>query len=331
MKNRYSAGSTLLALLLCTALTAQEGANPFGFTGHEYDSETGLYYMKGRYYDPETGRFLTPDPAIGNPTIPMTLHPYIYAMENPTVYVDPDGREVRILNEGSLELIKSTLPEDLREAVQVGDNGLLKKEQLNAVKTNDPNFLALKELVNSSHVTAVQVGEQARFIDAEGVLVQEPFSFQMRDQVIEEMVKMGVSREQLERDIPADQKFLFLGILATPRENPNKFDNQATISLTEEATATIADESVAGDLTQEEKRIFEMERSKTAAHEIFGHALLFQRGEKFGHGDVPESIFDAIEQRTEDIYNKNMTGIIQENSELPGVKVIKEKKNENQY
>ena len=46
---------------LLTALSASGGTNPFGFTGHEYDSETGLYYMKGRYYDPETGRFLTPD------------------------------------------------------------------------------------------------------------------------------------------------------------------------------------------------------------------------------------------------------------------------------
>lgn len=253
MKNRYGAGSTMLALLFCTVLNAQGRANPFGFTGHEYDSETGYYYMKGRYYDPETGRFLTPDPALGNPTIPMTLHPYIYAMENPTVYIDPEGKEVRILDEGSLELIKSTLPRDLHEAVQIGDGGLLNKERINAVKTDDLNFLALKELVNSSYVTAIQVGKQAEFIDAKGALVQEPFSFQTRDQVIKELVEMGVLREQLERDIPVDQKFLFLGILATPRDSPNEFDNQATISLTKEATATIGDETVAGDLTQEER------------------------------------------------------------------------------
>lgn len=74
-----------------------------------------------------------------------------------------------------------------------------------------------------------------------------------------------------------------------------------------------------------------MERSKTAAHEVFGHALLFQKGEKFQHGDVPESIFDAIEQRTEDIFKENMTGIIQESSESSGVTLVKEKKNENQH
>jgi RHS repeat-associated protein len=36
--------------------------NPFLFTGREYDYETGLYYYRARYYNPEIGRFLQPDP-----------------------------------------------------------------------------------------------------------------------------------------------------------------------------------------------------------------------------------------------------------------------------
>ncbi|MGE0355041.1 MAG: RHS repeat-associated core domain-containing protein, partial [Gemmatimonadales bacterium] len=30
--------------------------------GREYDRETGLYYLRGRYYDPGLGRFLSEDP-----------------------------------------------------------------------------------------------------------------------------------------------------------------------------------------------------------------------------------------------------------------------------
>ena len=30
--------------------------NPFRYRGYVYDSETGLYYLKSRYYDPVTGR-----------------------------------------------------------------------------------------------------------------------------------------------------------------------------------------------------------------------------------------------------------------------------------
>ena len=111
-------------------LAAQEATIPFGFTGHEYDSESGLYYMKGRYYDPEVGRFLSPDPAAGHLEIPMSLHPYIYALATPTVYIDPDGREVRVLDEQSLELIKSTLPAALQDAAKVGDDNLLQRAAL---------------------------------------------------------------------------------------------------------------------------------------------------------------------------------------------------------
>jgi len=31
-------------------------------TAREYDSETGLYYYRARYYDPKAGRFITRDP-----------------------------------------------------------------------------------------------------------------------------------------------------------------------------------------------------------------------------------------------------------------------------
>jgi hypothetical protein len=46
-----------------------------------------------RYYDPGLGLFLTQDPVLGNPTNPLSLHRYLYAYQNPTVYIDPDGRE----------------------------------------------------------------------------------------------------------------------------------------------------------------------------------------------------------------------------------------------
>jgi RHS repeat-associated protein len=75
--------------------------NPFGFTGHEYDPETGLYYAKARFYDPEVGRFLSEDPAEPDLTTPPSLHKYLYAYGNPTYYVDPDGREVSITPKGN--------------------------------------------------------------------------------------------------------------------------------------------------------------------------------------------------------------------------------------
>ncbi|MEM8755823.1 MAG: RHS repeat-associated core domain-containing protein, partial [Pseudomonadota bacterium] len=78
-------------------------ANPFGFTGHEMDDESGLIYMKARFYDPETARFLSHDPLEGDPTNPPSLHRYLYAFQNPTVYTDPTGlkpEEAEEQNEG---------------------------------------------------------------------------------------------------------------------------------------------------------------------------------------------------------------------------------------
>ena len=40
-------------------------ANPFRYRGYVYDEETGLYYLRSRYYDPEWGRFINADDELG--------------------------------------------------------------------------------------------------------------------------------------------------------------------------------------------------------------------------------------------------------------------------
>lgn len=65
---------------------------PVGYTGYLKDAETGLYYAKARYYDPATARFTTEDPEAGRDLEPPSLHRYLYAYANPTVFFDPTGR-----------------------------------------------------------------------------------------------------------------------------------------------------------------------------------------------------------------------------------------------
>jgi RHS repeat-associated protein len=55
------------------------------FTGKEIDEDSGLYYFLARYYDPDTGRFLSEDPAPNG-------NLYVYCDNNPINKVDPDGR-----------------------------------------------------------------------------------------------------------------------------------------------------------------------------------------------------------------------------------------------
>ena len=60
------------------------------FTGQPQDP-TGLYYLRARYYDPMTGRFLTRDPFPGFAALPQTQHPYVYVGNNPVNLIDPAG------------------------------------------------------------------------------------------------------------------------------------------------------------------------------------------------------------------------------------------------
>lgn len=76
--------------------------NSFAFTGHERDKESGLYYLKARFYDPDTGRFLSQDSYLGETDTPPSLHRYLYAYGNPTVYWDPDGHMVFPIINGAI-------------------------------------------------------------------------------------------------------------------------------------------------------------------------------------------------------------------------------------
>ena len=66
--------------------------NPFRYRGYYYDEETGLYYLNSRYYDPETGRFISPDSLkYLEPTHNNGLNLYAYCGNNPIKYSDPTG------------------------------------------------------------------------------------------------------------------------------------------------------------------------------------------------------------------------------------------------
>ena len=66
--------------------------NPFRYRGYYYDSETGLYYLISRYYDPETGRFISADSIeYLDPETLGGLNLYAYCGNNPVMNVDPTG------------------------------------------------------------------------------------------------------------------------------------------------------------------------------------------------------------------------------------------------
>ncbi len=72
-------------------LSSRGTLTSYGFAG-EWTDETGLQYLRARYYSPATGSFLSRDPFLGSLNQPATLNAYSYAGGNPVLYSDPSGR-----------------------------------------------------------------------------------------------------------------------------------------------------------------------------------------------------------------------------------------------
>jgi RHS repeat-associated protein len=65
--------------------------NNYLFAGEQFDEELDEYYLRQRYYDPNTGRFTRRDTYEGDRNNPVSLHKYLYANANPVTYIDPTG------------------------------------------------------------------------------------------------------------------------------------------------------------------------------------------------------------------------------------------------
>ncbi len=82
-----------------------QAPNRLLYTGQEYDRETGQYYLRARYYNPETGRFTQEDTYRGD-----GLNLYAYCANNPVKYVDPTGHMM--------------CPEGATSSMNEGDSGV---------------------------------------------------------------------------------------------------------------------------------------------------------------------------------------------------------------
>jgi RHS repeat-associated protein len=91
-------------------------APAYKFAGMKFDQESGNYYTLNRYYPPNLGRWMSPDPLAGDVTNPQSLNRYAYVMNNPCTLVDPLG-----LGDCSLN-------------ITILDNGLLSPQQISSAE-----------------------------------------------------------------------------------------------------------------------------------------------------------------------------------------------------
>jgi RHS repeat-associated protein len=116
------------------------------FTAKERDAETGLDYFLARYYTSMQGRFTSTDEFAGGPlelfdfsatasenptfysdrTQPQSLNKYQYCLNNPLLYVDPDGHQQAVTQRIMLERGNlSYISQSLGEAYERGKNAVI--------------------------------------------------------------------------------------------------------------------------------------------------------------------------------------------------------------
>jgi RHS repeat-associated protein len=76
-------------------LIARTGTTPndYLYTGEQFDANVGFYYLRARFYEPGSGRFISMDTYEGSIYDPASLHKYNYCQNNPINLVDPSGHQ----------------------------------------------------------------------------------------------------------------------------------------------------------------------------------------------------------------------------------------------
>ncbi|MEG2489477.1 RHS repeat-associated core domain-containing protein, partial [Anaerorhabdus sp.] len=205
-----------------------------------------------RYYIPSTMQFTSQDPlAIKYPHI----SPYTYCAANPILYIDPTGEEIRATTSSAQVIILNTLNSADLQYVKFNNDGAINKDVINSHSSNSGNFQSLKEIVNSEHMVDVSVANSFTYKTENG------------DIKIREMGTMQVDNEFDGGSYGLSTKEVgFSGIAQTPGESANKYnstDNEVRITIN--STASIAGQS------------------QILAHELYGHAYLFVKGQEHKH------------------------------------------------
>ena len=74
-----------------TATGSMSSINPIRYRGYYFDTETGLYYLKSRYYDPELARFVNADSIVSTGQSFSGCNTFAYCGNNPVIRIDFGG------------------------------------------------------------------------------------------------------------------------------------------------------------------------------------------------------------------------------------------------
>ena len=131
------------------ACSSEREKNRPEVNGKELDRMHGLdtYDYGARQYNPVTARWDRMDPLCEKY---YSISPYVYCMNNPVMFLDPDGRTVEADSLSQMNIINTVTPEEA-EYIQFDENGVINVDLINKCSSTSENFLSLKQLALSEN------------------------------------------------------------------------------------------------------------------------------------------------------------------------------------
>jgi RHS repeat-associated protein len=76
-----------------TPFYTRSGGRGRTYARNTYTNHFGVLYLRARWYQPQTGRFFSPDPIIPDFQNPQSINRYLYALANPVGFTDSSGHD----------------------------------------------------------------------------------------------------------------------------------------------------------------------------------------------------------------------------------------------
>lgn len=190
-----------------------EKLNPFTYRGHVWDAETGLYYMRARYYSPEYCRFISPDKIkyLGADGNILSYNAYVYCNNNPVNMCDATGEGALLAISGVLldvavsYLISKAVGEDFKPGwtiITSALSNLIKKPIWHSVYTGVITMFSAYQdgaSFGAAVICGVVSGAVSQFSISDAVYkelvkeVQHPFSQKSTKVIVE--LSIGLEEE----------------------------------------------------------------------------------------------------------------------------------------
>jgi RHS repeat-associated protein len=157
--------------------------NFYRYSGEQFDPNLGFVYLRARYLNPNSGRFLTKDAFAGSFQDPKSLHRYLYCANNPVNCVDPSGYDGELTSllaviaiQGSIGAVVSgaidyAAHRSLKRAAKAAGFGFIIGGTLGGAFHGIKALLAVRGAVTALEVSATAASTQLVTTTTDGVLL----------------------------------------------------------------------------------------------------------------------------------------------------------------